>query len=241
MCTVTYIPKEAGFILTSNRDEAPKRAANEISNINANGRSVYFPKDKGAGGTWIATDQEGTTLCLMNGAFEKHERKSSYRRSRGLMVLDYYFFQSFHHFCDSYEFYNMEAFTLVVVEQNNLYILRWDEKERHIEEADSQGKHIWASPTLYSKEKRVKRKEWFKDWQQVGDFSLASINQFHRFGGEGDHQNDLVMNRSELVKTVSITNIEKKDKNTILQHHQLLEDEIQKIQLPLPLGIGQFV
>jgi uncharacterized protein with NRDE domain len=53
-----------------------------------NGKNVIYPKDPKAGGTWYVVDENGTVLVLLNGAEEKHTIKLSYRKSRGLIVLD---------------------------------------------------------------------------------------------------------------------------------------------------------
>ncbi len=74
MCTVTFIgSKENEFILTSNRDEKILRETERPSIYRINSREVAFPKDKLAGGTWIAMGGSGVVCCLLNGAFELHE------------------------------------------------------------------------------------------------------------------------------------------------------------------------
>ena len=91
MCTVTFIPKkEGGFIFTSNRDEAPKRSATELATVEIAGKVVKFPRDAHAKGTWIGMSNKNQLVCILNGAFVKHERKQSYRMSRGIMALDFF-------------------------------------------------------------------------------------------------------------------------------------------------------
>ena len=75
MCTVTIIPQENnGFVLTSNRDEAPDRVSLAPDFYLVDGIKLLFPKDK-MGGTWIGVSEKNRVVCLLNGAFEKHERK----------------------------------------------------------------------------------------------------------------------------------------------------------------------
>ena len=70
MCTVTFLPKgKNDYILTSNRDETPTRAALEPKAYSIGSKEIYFPKDPLAGGTWIATDKQRFTLCLLNGGY----------------------------------------------------------------------------------------------------------------------------------------------------------------------------
>jgi uncharacterized protein with NRDE domain len=96
MCTVSYLPlPSAGYILTSNRDEAPERpTALPINHYRIGERTVYFPKDPQAGGTWIATTGDESTICLLNGGFVPHIAAPGhhYRKSRGMVVLDYFLY-----------------------------------------------------------------------------------------------------------------------------------------------------
>ena len=59
MCTLTFIPIENdGFILTSNRDEAPGRNTIEPKRYQEGGTELLFPKDELAGGTWIGVSDK---------------------------------------------------------------------------------------------------------------------------------------------------------------------------------------
>ena len=66
MCTVTFIARRRGYCLGMNRDEKltrptglpPKRQM-------MNGRAVISPSEPG-GGTWIAVNDHGATLALIN-------------------------------------------------------------------------------------------------------------------------------------------------------------------------------
>jgi hypothetical protein len=51
----------------------------------------------------------------------------------------------------------------------------------------------------------------------------ASILQLHHEGSVGDPENDYIMNRSERVRTVSITQITRKDLVTSMYYEDLLE------------------
>jgi uncharacterized protein with NRDE domain len=135
MCTLTYIPKPDGsYLLTNNRDETPLRAATGLEQQRIGERDVLYPKDAGAGGTWLALSSSGQAVCLINGAFERHRRKPPYRRSRGLMVLDFFEFEKTTGFLDRYAFQGMEPFTMVVIEDEQLWDLRWDGDQLHLKE-----------------------------------------------------------------------------------------------------------
>ena len=228
MCTVTYIPQpNNNFILTSNRDEAPHRSPQNMTQIELHGLELIFPKDAGAGGTWITAANDGRVVCLLNGAFEKHKHQPPYRRSRGIMVLDYFKYNSAVEFYEQYDFEGMEPFTFVLVGKNELHELRWDEKKAHLKELDTRGYYIWSSATLYTPEIRLKREVWFNDWLgNRNDFRLKEIQEFHLHGGERDEWNGFVMNRMNLVQTVSITNVIKKNNRMEMIYNDLLRENL---------------
>jgi transport and Golgi organization protein 2 len=66
MCTVTFIARRRGYYLAMNRDEKLARPAGfPPKKKMVNGRAVIFPSDPG-GGTWIALNDQGATLALIN-------------------------------------------------------------------------------------------------------------------------------------------------------------------------------
>lgn len=66
MCTVTFIARQRGYRLGMNRDEKltrPKGLPPKKRTVN--GRAVISPSEPG-GGTWIAVNDHGATLALIN-------------------------------------------------------------------------------------------------------------------------------------------------------------------------------
>lgn len=236
MCTVTYIPQGPGaFTLSSNRDERPARSPQQLTRQVSGGQTLIFPRDIAAGGTWIAAQTDNRIVCLLNGAFEKHRHRPPYKRSRGLMALDFFGFAEASHFAQAYDFEGMEPFTLVIPEKGRLYELRWDEQLVHFTELDAGSFHIWSSSTLYPAPVREKRTRWFRDWLDCrGDFSLEAIHRLHVSGGEGDPWNDYVMNRNGMVQTVSITHVVKRPESLDFIYHDLLRATMQAESAPIP-------
>jgi hypothetical protein len=212
MCVLTYLPLgDGGFILTHNRDESTSRAkAIPPRQYWLNGQSVIYPKDPKAGGTWVATSLR-FTLCLLNGAFEKHEYCPPYRQSRGCVILDFLKIGNLPDFLMGYQFAGIEPFTLIIIDQFNkfqLTELRWNGKDIYIDSKDNQQPFIWSSATLYCSSVRQNRTQWFTDWVgQNPDFDANEILKFHHTGGNGDIENDLKMNRSGELLTQSVTQI----------------------------------
>ena len=66
MCTVTFLARRNGYCLGMNRDEKRTRVAGIPPTLRrVNGRSVLCPAEPG-GGTWIALNDAGATLALIN-------------------------------------------------------------------------------------------------------------------------------------------------------------------------------
>ncbi len=214
MCTVTYIPSgDNEFTLTQNRDESPLRITHELIKVNRGEKKLLFPKDPLAGGTWIAVSDSGQLVSILNGAFDKHKHRPPYRKSRGLMALEFFDFKHAGLFFETYNFNEIEPFTMLIFDKGKLYDFRWDEQLKYVEELDPDRPHLWASSTLYSNEAKHKRKIWFEKWQNGRtDFSRNAILNFHRTAGDGDPENDLIMNRNNIVRTTSITSITKTHK-----------------------------
>ncbi|MCU0340612.1 MAG: NRDE family protein [Spirosomaceae bacterium] len=209
MCFVTYLPYQDGFVLTSNRDEhigRPKAVPPRQYAIGE--QSVFYPKDGLAGGTWIAASSEWT-LCLLNGAFVKHQHRPPYRRSRGLVVLDFFAQNDAEKFIQDYDFGGIEPFTLIMVGTQALHQLRWDDAVLHHSPLDPTRAHAWSSVTLYADEVIREREAWFEKWQNVHSvFEGDDVVDFHKFGGKGDTDNDLIISRETGLKTVSITQVQ---------------------------------
>lgn len=212
MCTVTFLPlSDTGFILTSNRDEQHSRQPALPPQWHlAGGVPVVFPKDAQAGGTWIATSGS-VTVCLLNGALEAHRPKPPYRRSRGLMVLDFFGYESEKAFIEHYDFTGIEPFTMLIVNHHgtlSLTELRHTEAgELCIDSRNAGQPHIWSSATLYEPPVCRERERWFAAWlADQKNNRLDGILDFHRFGGTGSEGNDLIMCR-DTVSTVSIASV----------------------------------
>lgn len=215
MCTVTYLSLGGSdFILTSSRDENPDRKTSvRAEQLQAGLHTVLCPRDRQAGGTWIAAS-ERASLCLLNGAYAAHEPKPSYRHSRGLILLDYFGFASTDDFIQNYPFAGLEAFTLIIRDEGGLRELRWDEASLFTRQPDPDRPHLWASASLYGPDAVKKRKTWLTEWLAGHRrYDVEAIRQFHKTAGEGDLRNDLLMRR-ENVQTVSLTSIVK-EKSTL--------------------------
>lgn len=236
MCVLTYLPNKNGFFLTNNRDEALARPkAIPPRKYVISGKQVFFPKDAQAGGTWFATSDD-FTLCLLNGAFEKHQHNPPYKQSRGQVILDFFKFNSTDDFLAQYEFEGIENFTLIVIHNDNENIklceFRWDGKVLHHAQKDASKAHIWSSATLYSDEIRHQREQWFDDFQgKYPNYSPEQIIDFHLYGGTGDEENDMRINRENLLVTQCVFQVVKQNQYLSFSFHDLLSEQALKYRV----------
>ena len=226
MCTVSFVFSNGKSILTHNRDEKVARpSAINPQKYTVNNKNIYFPKDQKAGGTWYAVAENGTVLVLLNGADEKHQLKPSYRKSRGLIVLDLISSNSPIEEWNLIDLSDIEPFTIVLFQNKELYQLRWNEVEKATLNLDVNQRHIWSSSTLYPKEIREHRAEIFQNFIISNDISAEKLFQFHRYAKEDDQENGLIINRNNEMKTLSITQTIIQENKIVLSYHDLQNQE----------------
>jgi uncharacterized protein with NRDE domain len=227
MCTVSFVFSNGKAILTHNRDEKIARpSAIEPKSYLVNNKNIIFPKDPKAGGTWYAITEDATVLVLLNGADEKHQLKPSYRKSRGLIVLDIISSNSPIEEWKTIDLLNIEPFTLVLFQDSKLYQLRWNEIEKSTINLDVTQNHIWSSSTLYPKDIREKRANWFHTFLDTKpEVDATEMFNFHRYTEEKNQENGLVINRNDLMKTLSITQTVIDQNKVVLSHYDLQQQK----------------
>jgi uncharacterized protein with NRDE domain len=88
VCTVSWIQEPAGYHLLSNRDEKLTRPSGFGPEIREkNGVRFVSPLDGAQLGTWIAVNEMGLGLAILNGEVSNGGGLAE-RRSRGLLILD---------------------------------------------------------------------------------------------------------------------------------------------------------
>ncbi len=227
MCTLSFVFSNGKAIITHNRDEKTARLpAIAPRKYTVNNTTVFFPKDQEAGGTWFAVAENGTVAVLLNGADQKHIQKPNYRKSRGIIVLDIISSNSPIDFWTIINLENIEPFTLIVFQNNKLYQLRWNEVEKSTINLDVNLKHIWSSSTLYPKDIREKRAQWFDDFVTNKEIITATdLYNFHQNTEIDNTENGLVINRNDKLKTLSITQVVIEKNEVSMFYFDLIEDK----------------
>ncbi len=233
MCTLTFYPTSATeFILTSNRDEAPKRSTIPPQIYEVGDSKLIFPKDEVAGGTWLGVSDKKRLVSLLNGGFEPHIRKERYRMSRGIIVTTLLTAENALAEIDHFDFSDIEPFTVVMVDWSNslnIYELVWDGSEAHFSEKDLKPQ-IWSSSLLYPPKVKKKRETWFAQLLNGhGSLNGETLFNFHKTAGEGNPYSDLVMDRG-FVKTKSISQIEKNNDLGTFVYEDLQTEHLKSLK-----------
>ena len=236
MCTITLInhtSNSSEFILTSNRDEATGRNTFLPDYETYADVQLFFPKDAEAGGSWIGVSELNRIACLMNGAEEAHQRKSSYRLSRGVVLKDFLSSNDLDESIKNYNFKGIEPFTMILVDfsvEFNAFEMIWNEEKFKVKILEP-GKYIWSSSPLYDANMRKLRQDWFAKLQKNRALTPQVMWNFHHNGGIGDKNLDLIIDRGFL-KTKSISQFIcsenlKKFKYDSLETGEYAEEELQ--------------
>jgi hypothetical protein len=225
MCTLSYIPVKQGRIITANRDESPLRTSSGLSEYQTDTENYFIAKEPIYGGTNMAVRKDGGHMAvLLNGAFEPHKRKDEYRLSRGLITLESLKAENLQRFAETIQLLEVEPFTLVHFTQK-VEVLRWDGEKKHFTLFDAEKPFILASAQLYSNKARFDRQNWFTEKLQQSDLSPGQLLDFHLNGGNGDPENDMVMNRYGMVQTVSVTQLSTIPQQSRIIHLDLVRDK----------------
>ena len=82
MCSVTFIPRSKGFCLGMNRDESLAReVARPARLFRAGSRQAIYPSES-SGGTWIAVNDAGLCIALINWYSAAHKMPKERKKKR---------------------------------------------------------------------------------------------------------------------------------------------------------------
>lgn len=235
MCTVTFVPIGGKIMLTSSRDEKITRApALPPAVADWRGKKIMYPTDPQSGGSWIGVNEHGHAAVLLNGAFTNHIPQTNYRLSRGRVFMDIISDKQPPLQFQRLSLSDIEPFTLIIVMPDQAWDFRWDGMQKHQRMLERDLPHIWSSATLYDPNGKQDRENWFNDFLiQNPTPTEEDILQFHLTGGNGDPAYNLVMQRSDLYATASITRLTIMDTWANMYYYDLKNNTTSEAQMNL--------
>ena len=231
MCTLTFIPKKAGFILTSSRDEAISRRTIGPKKYTLHQQNLIFPKDELKGGTWLVMGKK-RVICLLNGCEKQFTLKENYTESRGKLVLNHFKFENSEQFQAETSFENVAPFTMVIFNvdfEMTIEEISWNGIEKEMQYFNPKSAKIWSSATLYSKEKRKEREIWFSNFLDKNNLAENHLLQFHQEEHTSEAATNILMKRNDGKQTTSISQINVSEHENTFFYHDLLNNATSKI------------
>jgi hypothetical protein len=115
-----------------------------------------------------------------------------------------------------------------------LYEFKWDGADKFAAQPKADMPGIWSSVTLYDESARNKRQEWFNNWLVKNrDYDDWNILKFHSSKHGNDESNDVIMQRGEVLKTLSITQYTNDKNANVLRYYDLVNQNYTEHQLKI--------
>ncbi len=208
MCTLTWFTHQDGYELFFNRDESVlRKRATKPSLARQNGVSYIAPTDADAGGTWIAVNHLGYTVCLLN--HYQFEQIKTYKPwvSRGELVrsfADTSSLRSAHLRFIGLDLHDFRAFRMFIIAPdggNRLFV--WDGHGIRVEVDVTQPKSSSAVDSQHVK--AMRRQSYHAQGLSTSQLRDDFID-FHRSHYPHPSKESVCMHRTE-AQTVSLSHI----------------------------------
>jgi hypothetical protein len=186
MCTASWLHDADGYHLLFNRDEkrTRKQALEPRPRIRA-GVRFLAPVDGDFGGTWIAVNEFGVSLCLLNGANLTGTQASGVRsQSRGLLIHELVAAPSAAHayaLVCGMDLSVFESFTLVALDRvQPAALVEWNgSRTTFIPSADSH-MPITSSSFDTDRVRRARRVGFDRMAGSSEDLTVGTLHEYHR-------------------------------------------------------------
>lgn len=208
MCTMTWFVKEGGYELFFNRDERVSRRRAELPSMHQSAGVQYLsPIDADAGGTWIAANQYGVTVCLLN--HYQFEQIETYKKwiSRGEMVREFAstidLKQAEAQF-DALDLDDYRAFRMFIIARDGGNLLCvWDGHSARIERNVTNPK---SSSSVDAKHVKSLRKQLFSDMNLLESKNVEDYLYYHSSHMPSRSKESVCMHRDD-ANTISLSHV----------------------------------
>jgi hypothetical protein len=201
MCTVTWQREEGAYRLYCNRDERKTRSLAAAPRIHRSPANTTYlaPQDPDHGGTWLAANEYGLTICVLNA----NGYNSQANLSRGLLpqaLIDASNADQALRQLQDQRLDRFQPFTLAALDlHNTMRIAHWDGAALTTR-CDNAQRGLLTSSSLSDAKAAQLRSVVF------ANFDGHSLSAFHRSHGDGDHRFSPCMHRED-AETVSFSSI----------------------------------
>ena len=246
MCTLSVITGNNGYLVAMNRDERIARGPGELPEIHhCNGTTAVCPSD-GTGGTWIAVNEYGITLALLDWNTVAPPGMDAKTRSRGRVIpalIDFRSQSDLHQVFEVSTCAGMMPFRLVGVfpSEQTIWEWRWDSKQLQFQTHTWESRH-WFSSSLSDRQAESLRGAACRDAQNELDAgSEPWLRRLHASHAGGPGPFSVCVHRDD-VKTLSYSEVLVTPERIRMEHFrgspckmaQMHPIEIQRVDGPDP-------
>lgn len=221
MCTASWLPIGAGYVLCFNRDESRSRLPGRPpSQRTTNGLSVIAPTDGNHGGSWIGVNDAGVSVALANRYQVPRPPAPAGRISRGLLVMELLGKRSLAEVgrgLSGRRPESFEPFTLVALERDSpAHLWSWDGTTLLDWRQEEPGLLI-ASSAAEQDAAAAARRETFASAIADGPLDAGTLARLHASHRPARGPLSICMHREE-ASTVSFTIVTVEPRRAILAH-----------------------
>ncbi len=218
MCTVSWFVTPKGYELFFNRDESKKRAE-ALAPEKFTSATVDFlsPTDLQGGGSWVATNQLGITVCLLNLYTDIDLEESEHYFSRGKIIRDIAYLASLdeiYQHITKFDLSFFRTFRVFAIDSSGKNILiAWNGEKLTIEHDASAPK---SSSSVDTQKVVAGRKALFKEVGLQNSTDRAAFFAYQR--SHEPNKNYSVCVHRELTQTVSLSHIVVDDQSVVFDY-----------------------
>jgi hypothetical protein len=254
VCTLTIVPRPASAVrIAFNRDESRTRAAGRPPRARRFGdRTAVLPTDPASGGTWLAVNDGGLALAVLNvnptrdavpRPADETIGESRARRSRGAIIPTLLGCDSPSAAlaaCEHLVYRDLAPFRLVLVGHGVVADVRWDGREPMVMSRLLNGAPLmFTSSGLGDHLVEGVRRELFRQMFAAGAETWEAAQQaFHRHKWPEHEHLSVNMSRAT-AHTVSHSVIDVGPDEAVFSYHAGAPDQpAERTTLSLPLTVG---
>jgi Transport and Golgi organisation 2 len=220
MCTVSWLHQDDGYQLFCNRDERKARAIARGPEVIDSGAVRFIaPIDRAEGGTWIAVNEHGISLCLLNGSGLRPEKRECPFKSRGHIVMELATATCVAEACDrgwQASLLEFAPFRLVLMERGRpTVVMTWDGTSRSI--ASHGSAPLSSSSVDDTGAQRAREREFRRVMRRFRAIDAEAHMEFHRSHGARASAYSPCMHRPD-AETVSFTRVQVASSEVVVEY-----------------------
>ncbi|MDH3629205.1 MAG: NRDE family protein [Acidobacteriota bacterium] len=223
MCTLSWFHGNDGYELFFNRDERHLRGSALPPTLRGGPPARVSPTDADAGGSWIASNAHGLTVCLLNG-YRPADADGTFV-SRGQVVLqlaDYPDVTTALASLDRIDVQALRSFRIFAIDPRIVGSRVWDGETLSKNETPAVDEAI-VSSSYRSAEVRRSRREWFRTLLSLRQGDDPASRAAAHMRAHASHQpergpSSICMHRDD-ARTVSFSHVEAASHGTRFTYH----------------------